>query len=404
MREKNFNQEITMSHEMTRKEFLKTIGLGGSALFCVSKVFCTWAMADEKIKSIKGKIFKNDAPSKPWKWSIEAFHYETEDKNVRCQMCPHQCYLSPGDRGVCRARVNIGGKLYSLSYGDPCTINIDPIEKKPLFHFYPGSSIYSLATAGCNLRCLNCQNWEISQQRPEDLEHKDLFPADVVKAVKKGGYNFIAYTYAEPTTFYEYMHDTAKLGKEAGLKNVLISAGYINEMPLLDLTKFIDGANINLKSFDDRIYQSLNGATLEPVLNTFKTLHGEGVWFEMTTLVVPTYIEDKDMIKRMCAWILKELGPDYPLHFIRFFPQYKLTRLPPTPVAILEAFREIAIKEGIHYVYVGNVPGHEGENTYCHNCKKLLIERNGYILKQVNMENGKCKFCGTSIPGRWDNS
>jgi pyruvate formate lyase activating enzyme len=386
---------------MTRKEFLKTIGLGTCAFYCASRGFCTWALAGDKSKSIKGEIFKNDAPSKPWKWSIEAFHYETEGRNVRCQLCPHGCYLSPGDRSVCRARVNIKGKLYSLSYGDPCSINVDPIEKKPLFHFYPGTSIYSLAAAGCNFRCLNCQNWEISQRRPEDLEHEDLFPADVITEVKKRGLNLIAYTYSEPTSFYEYMHDTAKLGKETGFKSVLISNGYINEMPLLELTRYIDGANINLKSFEDRIYQELNGGTLEPVLNTFRTLHAEGVWFEMTTLVVPTYIEDKEMIKRMCAWILKELGPDYPLHIIRFYPQYKLTRLPPTPVATLEGFRDIAMKEGIHYVYIGNVPGHEGENTCCHNCKKILIERNGYVLKQVNIENGKCKFCGTTIPGRW---
>jgi pyruvate formate lyase activating enzyme len=393
-----------MSHNMTRKEFLKTMGLGACALYCAGRGLCSFALAGEKTKSIKGTIFKDDAPSKPWKWSIEAFHYETEGKNVRCQLCPHECLLSPGDRSVCRSRVNIKGKLYSLSYGDPCSINVDPIEKKPLFHFYPGTSVYSLAAAGCNFRCLNCQNWEISQRRPEDLEHEDLFPADVIKEVKKRGLNLIAYTYSEPTSFYEYMYDTAKLGKEAGIKSVVISNGYINEMPLLELARYIDGANINLKSFEDRIYQTLNGGTLEPVLNTFKTLHGEGVWFEMTTLVVPTYIEDRDMIKRMCGWILKELGPDYPLHIIRFYPQYKLTRLPPTPVATLEAFRDIAMKEGIHYVYVGNVPGNEGENTYCHSCKKILIERNGYVLKQVNLENGKCRFCGTSIPGRWAKS
>ena len=390
-----------MSNTMTRKEFLKTLGLGASALFCAGMGYCPWVMAGDKGESIKGTIFKNDAPSKPWKWSIEAFHYETEGNNVRCQLCPNLCFLSPGDRSVCRSRVNIGGKLYSLSYGDPCSINVDPIEKKPLFHFYPGASIFSFAAAGCNFRCLNCQNWEISQKRPEDLDHADLFPADAIKEVKKGGCNLIAYTYSEPTSFYEYMYDTARLGKEAGFKSVLISNGYINEMPLVELSRYIEGANINLKSFDDRIYQALNGGTLEPVLKTFRTLHEEGVWFEMTTLVVPAYIDDKDMIKRMCAWILKDLGPDYPLHFIRFHPDYKLTRLPSTPIATLEAFREIAMKEGIRYVYVGNVPGHEGENTYCHNCKKTLIERNGYVLKQVNLENGRCKFCGTSIPGRW---
>ncbi|MBN1626919.1 MAG: AmmeMemoRadiSam system radical SAM enzyme [Deltaproteobacteria bacterium] len=390
-----------MSQNMTRKEFLKTLGLGACALYCANRGFCPLVSANEKAESIKGEIFKNDAPSKPGKWSIEAFHYETEGKDVRCQLCPHECYLTPGDRGVCRSRANIKGKLYSLSYGNPCAVNVDPIEKKPLFHFYPGTSVFSLAVAGCNFRCLNCQNWEISQRRPEDLEHYDLFPEDVIKLMKKGGYKLIAYTYSEPTSFYEYMYDTAKLAKESGFKSLWISNGYINEMPLVELARYIDGANINLKSFEDGIYQKLNGGTLEPVLNTFRTLHEEGVWFEITTLVVPTYLDDRDMIKRMCAWILKDLGPDYPLHFIRFHPEYKLTRLPSTPIETLEEFRNIAMKEGIHYVYVGNVPGHEGESTYCHNCKKILIERNGYVLKQVNIENGKCKFCGTAIPGRW---
>lgn len=390
-----------MSRLMTRKDFLKSVGLAACAVLCADRAYCFWPLKSDFDKSVKGDIFKGDAPSKPWKWSVEAFHYETEGKNVRCQLCPHQCYLSPGDRSVCRARVNIGGKLYSLSYGDPCSVHIDPIEKKPLFHFYPGSSVFSLAVAGCNFRCLNCQNWEISQRRPEDLEHAELFPEGVISQLKKRGLDLIAYTYSEPTSFYEYMYDTARLGKEAGFKSVMISNGYINETPLLELARYVDGANINLKSFDDGIYRSLNGGTLEPVLNTFKLLHEEGVWFEMTTLVVPTYIEDRDMIKRMCAWILKELGPDYPLHIIRFFPQYKLDRLPPTPIGTLDEFRGIAIKEGIHYVYVGNVPGHDGEHTYCHNCKKLLIERNGYRLTLVNIEHGKCKFCGTSIPGRW---
>jgi pyruvate formate lyase activating enzyme len=391
-----------MSRLMTRKEFLKSVGLGACAVLCSDRAYCFWPLRSDFDKGAKGDIFKGDAPSKPWRWSIEAFHYETEGKNVRCQLCPHQCRLSPGDRGICRARVNIDGTLYSLSYGDPCSINIDPIEKKPLFHFYPGSSIFSLAAAGCNFRCLNCQNWEISQRRPEDLQHAELFPEGVISQLKRRGLNLIAYTYSEPISFYEYMYDTARLGKEAGFKSVMISNGYINETPLLELARYIDGANINLKSFDDNIYRSLNGGTLEPILNTFKTLHEEGVWFEMTTLVVPTYIEDKDMIKRMCGWILRELGPDYPLHFIRFFPQYKLDRLPPTPIATLEVFKDIAVKEGIHYVYIGNVPGHQGENTYCHNCKKLLIQRNGYLLTQINIEHGKCKFCGTSIPGRWE--
>jgi len=389
-----------MSHLITRKEFLKSLGMGAVALVCPQPVLALWSAID-KTKSIKGHIFKGDAPAKPWRWSIEGFHYSSNGKDVQCGICPNRCYLEPGDRSICRSKVNIKGKLYSLTYGNPCSVNIDPIEKKPLNHFFPKTTIFSIATTGCNFRCLNCQNWEISQRRPEDVRHDELFPQDVVREAVKRKVPSIAYTYSEAITYYEYMYDTAREARAKGLKNVLISNGYINNSPLLELTPFLDGANINLKSFDDRIYQALNGGTLQPVLDTFKTLHRQGVWFEMTTLVVPTYIEDQEMIKRMCGWILKELGPDYPLHFTRFSPMYKLTRLPPTPVKLLENFRDLAIKEGIHYVYIGNVPGHSGGHTYCHNCRKLIVERQGYLIRQFNMKDGHCGFCGTPIPGRW---
>jgi pyruvate formate lyase activating enzyme len=390
-----------MDKGITRKEFLKSVGLGASALVCVGTGYGFLGKKDKGLKSVKGHIFKNDAPKKPWKWSVEGFHYATDGTTVQCQICPNRCLLEPGDRSICRSKVNIGGKLYSLTYGNPCSIHVDPIEKKPLNHFYPRSMILSIATTGCNFRCLNCQNWEISQMKPEEVRHYELFPEDVVSEANKRKTPSIAYTYSEPITYYEYMYDTAKLAREVGLKNVLVSNGYINRDPLIRLCKYLDGANVNLKSFDDRIYRSLNGGRLEPVLNTFKTLHTAGVWFEMTTLVVPAYVDEPEMIKRMCGWILKELGPDYPLHFLRFFPHYKLTRLPATPIATLEAFREVALKEGIRYVYLGNVPGHEGTHTYCHNCHRILIERKGYFIPQYNLENGRCKFCGTSIPGRW---
>lgn len=378
------------------------MGIGASALLCSSQADGFFSKRERTTKSIKGHIFKNDAPPEPWKWSIEAFHYASDGTTVQCQVCPNRCILSPGDRSICRSRVNIDGKLYSLAYGNPSSIHVDPIEKKPLFHFYPGTPIFSIATAGCNFRCLNCQNWEISQRKPEEVHFTELFPTNVVEAAKKNEAPSIAYTYSEAITFYEYMYDTAKFAREASLKNVLVSNGYINKGPLLKLARYLDGANIDFKSLDNRIYQYLNGGTLQPVLNTFKTLHGEGVWFEIATLVVPTYVDDPEMVKKMCGWILKELGPDYPLHFLRFFPQYKLTRLPPTPVKILEQFRDLALKEGIRYVYLGNVPGHEGCYTYCHNCRKILIERRGYALSKFNIENGLCKFCKTSIPGRWE--
>ena len=390
-----------MPKMITRKEFLKSGTLGVSALLCAGTGYGFLGKKSIETEGIKGKIFKNDAPKRPWKWSIEGFHYATDGKVVQCQVCPNRCVLNPGDRSICRSKVNIGGKLYSLAYGNPCAIHVDPIEKKPLNHFHPRSRILSIATTGCNFRCLNCQNWEISQKKPGEVEHLELFPEGVVREAEKRKISSIAYTYSEPITFYEYMYDTAKLAREAGIRNVLVSNGYINRKPLLDLCKYLDGANVNLKSFDNNIYHSLNGGSLQPVLNTFKTLHREDVWFEMTTLVVPTYVDKPEMIKRMCGWILKELGPDYPLHFLRFFPQYKLKRLPPTPIATLESLRKLALKEGLRYVYLGNVPGHEGTQTYCHICRKVVIKRNGYLIEELNVKNLQCKFCGTPIPGRW---
>jgi len=386
---------------MTRKEFLKSVGIGVPALFCASQGYAFLTNNEKTGKSIRGHVFKNDAPVKPWKWSVEAFHYSSDGTNVQCETCPNECYLEPGDRSICRSKVNIGGKLYSLTYGNPVSVHNDPIEKKPFSHFYPGTWVLSIATTGCNFRCLNCQNWEISQKRPEDLKFQELFPSDVVKVAQNNKVPSIAYTYSEPTAYYEYVLDTAKIAKSNGIKNAYVSNGYINKKPLIELAKHLDAARIDLKSFDDRIYQCLNGGTLEPVLNTLKTLHHEGVWLEIINLVIPTYVDDPEMVKRMCAWILKELGPDYPLHFTRFSPLYKLNRLPPTPVKTLEQFRNIALKEGIHYVYIGNVPGHPGTHTYCHNCGKIIIKRLGYKILEMNINNGRCKFCNTPIPGRW---
>lgn len=384
---------------MTRKEFLRTVGLVVPGLFCSGPLLASGRSPCER--SIEGKVFRGDGPAAPWKWSVEAFDYSSDGRTVECGLCPNQCILEPGDRSVCRSRVNIGGKLWSLVYGNPCAVHVDPIEKKPLNHFFPGTAVFSIASTGCNLRCLNCHNWEISQKRPEDVRHGEMFPDEVVREAVRRRTPSIAYTYSEPVTFYEYMFDTARLAREAGICNVLVSNGYINREPLLRLAGFLDGANINLKSFEDRIYRCLNGGRLAPVLRTLKTLHEHGVWLEITTLVVPTYVDDPDMIRRMCGWILEELGPDYPLHFTRFQPHYRLTRLPPTPVAVLEQFRAIARSEGIHHVYVGNVPGHQGGHTYCHECGRTLVERSGYILGTLEIKDGRCGFCGAAIPGRW---
>ncbi|HOP46570.1 MAG TPA: AmmeMemoRadiSam system radical SAM enzyme [Desulfobacteraceae bacterium] len=359
--------------------------------------------SDAEKEDIGGRVFKGDAPEKPWKWSHEGFLYEKlKNDRVICGICPNRCILSPGDRSVCRSKVNIGGKLYSLTYGNPCAVNVDPIEKKPLFHFKPRSRAFSIATTGCNFRCLNCQNWEISQVRPEDVRYSKLFPEEAIEAAKNAKADSIAYTYSEPITFFEYMIDTARLARKNGINNLLISNGYINRKPFLELCKVLDGANVNLKSFSDDIYRKLNGGRLKPVLETFRTMHEKGIHFEITNLVVPGYVDDQEMVKSMCGWILENLGPDHPLHFLRFFPRYKLNRLPPTPVSTLTRFRELAISEGIRYVYVGNVPDHEGNNTYCHNCHKMLVERKGYFIPVYNLVGNRCKFCNTVIPGIWD--
>jgi len=351
---------------------------------------------------ISGRVFKGDAPAKLWKWSHEGFFYtKLKENRVACGICPNRCVLAPGDLSVCRSKVNMDGTLYSLAYGNPCSVHVDPIEKKPLFHFKPKSRAFSIATTGCNFRCLNCQNWEISQVRPWQVRHYELFPRDVVIKAQSAGAKSIAYTYSEPTTFFEYMIDIARIAREKGIYNLWISNGYINRKPLLELCKVLDAANVNLKAYSDVVYRKLNGGRLQPVLNTFTTLHEQGVHFEVTNLLVPGYVDDADMAKRMCEWILKNLGPDYPLHFLRFFPKYKLDRLAPTPISTLTRFRELAMHEGIRYVYVGNVPGHEGNNTYCHNCRKLLVERKGYLIPTYNLVGNRCKFCNSVIAGVW---
>ena len=376
--------------------------MGLISLLMATEAHCFWPKDNKrKAADIRGHVFKGDAPKSLWKWSIEGFYYTTNGNDVQCMVCPNRCYLTPGDRSVCRSKVNIGGKLYSLAYGNPCAVNIDPIEKKPLNHFYPATWILSIATTGCNFRCLNCQNWEISQRKPEELNHYDLFPADVVRIAKEKHIPSIAYTYSEATTYFEYMYDTARIARNKGIKNVWVSNGFINKKPLEDLTHYLDAARIDLKSFDDDTYRCLNGGRLQPVLNTLKLLHKKGIWLEIITLVVPEYVDNPEMIKRMCGWIVQELGPDYPLHFTRFSPMYRLNRLPATPVKTLEVLRDIALKEGIHYVYLGNVPGHDACNTYCHNCNKMLIKRQGYRIAEFNIVNGRCKFCKIPIPGRW---
>jgi len=390
-----------------RRRFLKYGALSLAAAACPAPARAFWPGAGQSPETsgaadIRGTIFKNDAPESLWKWSKKGFSFERlPDGKVACGVCPNRCVLAPGDRSVCRSKVNLGGTLYTLAYGNPCAVNVDPIEKKPLFHYKPRTKTFTIATTGCSFRCLNCQNWEISQAKPHEVRHRELFPPAVVDAAIKSGSASVAYSYSEATTYFEYMIDTARLARQAGLSNLWISNGFINRAPLLELCKVLGAANVNLKSYSDDIYRKLNGGLLQPVLNTFTTLHEQGIHFEMTNLVVPGYVDDPEMVKRMCGWILATLGPDHPLHFLRFFPLYKLDRLAPTPLSTLEQFRKLAMAEGIRYVYIGNIPNHEGANTWCHNCRKLLVERRGYAIPTFEIKDNACGYCGTRIPGVW---
>jgi pyruvate formate lyase activating enzyme len=290
---------------------------------------------------------------------------------------------------------------YSLVWGNPCAVHLDPIEKKPFFHVLPSSRAYSVATAGCNLQCKFCQNWEISQATPEDLLNHDMPPETIVEQAIQSGARSIAYTYVEPTVFYEYMVDVARLARKAGLLNVYHSNAFINPIPLRELCDLLDAANFDLKGFSEEYYRSMCSGQLAPVLESLKICRGEGVHIELTNLVVPTRNEDETTIRRMCRWITKELGADTPLHFSRFYPLYKLRNLPPTPVSTLERARAAAREEGLNYVYIGNVPAHEGEHTFCPRCGGLVIQRIGFMVGEVRMKEGACTACGHRIPGIW---
>lgn len=368
---------------MNKRQFLKTTLFGAGAIACAGSSGATLTMGGDK-------------------WTKEAMFYRVTPRGIRCQICPNECDIVEGEAGDCRNRVNRNGKLYSIAYGNPCAVHVDPIEKKPLLHFLPGSKSFSVATAGCNLACLNCQNWTISQRSPEETQNEDLLPVRLVEVCKREQCESIAYTYSEPITFYEYTYDSSVLARQEGIKNVMVTAGYINREPLLKLCKVIDAANVDLKSFSDDIYLKLNGGKLQPVLDTLKTMKDEGVWLEITNLVVPSWTDDPDMIKRMCEWLVKNGFEDTPLHFSRFHPMYKLTQLPPTPVNILKSARETAFSEGLKFVYIGNVPEIGAENTLCPGCRRTVVERRGYRILQNQLTDGKCNFCGTTVAGVWN--
>ena len=320
---------------------------------------------------------------------------------VRCLLCANGCAIVNGQRGKCRTRMNVKGELKSLVYGRPVSIHIDPIEKKPLYNYLPGSAAYSLATAGCPLRCKFCQNWEISQASPEDHQVSFTSPAKIVYAADANKAPVIAFTYNEPTVFTEYLTDISRDAKKQGIRCVMISCGFMNEAPLAEMCNVLDAIKIDLKGYSEDFYRTACGAELRPVLRSIKQIAKSRVHLEIVNLVVPTLNDSDKMMRGLIDWILGEVGPDVPVHFTRFHPDYQLLNLPPTPVATLERAYGMAMSKGMHFPYVGNVPSHPGNHTYCPNCKKIVIERQGFFVTVMNLKDGHCKFCGRKIAGVW---
>ncbi len=336
---------------------------------------------------------------------MEAYLYEPlDDGKVKCNLCAHRCVIKPGRRGLCNVRENQAGVLNTLVYGRVIASHIDPIEKKPLFHFLPGSRSYSIATVGCNLRCRFCQNADIAQlptNRPGVIIGDTCTPEEIVDAAESAGCQSISYTYTEPTVFFEFAHDTAKIAHARGIRNVFVTNGYMTAEALNMIQPYLDGANVDLKAFTQSYYKDLCGAKLKPVQETLKFMIALGIFVEVTTLIVPGLNDDRHELESLAQFIKNDLGPETPWHISRFHPTYELTDRSSTPVKTLEMAREIGLKTGLKYVYTGNVPGDSGESTFCYDCGQMVIERWGFQVRKLRMENGRCTQCDTAIDGVW---
>jgi len=379
---------------LTRRQFLK---LGAGCVLGAGAVGGAIRLA----ASARSRSARGSEPAARG-WVRRAQYYrKLEKQRVSCLLCPKECQVGPAERGFCGVRENRDGEYYTLVHGRAASVGVDPIEKKPFFHVLPGSPIFSFATAGCNLACKNCQNWELSQSRPEQVPAVDLPPAKLVEAAQKQGCSLIAGTYSEPTVFVEYMLAVAKEGKKRGLRSTIVTAGYISRQPMVDLCRELAAVKVDLKSMREAFYRSNCAGELKPVLDAIELIQKQSIWLEVVYLVIPTLNDSEREVRDLARWMRTHVGPDVPLHFSRFYPQYRLKNLPPTPYETLSRCHQIARGEGLRYVYVGNVPGHPGESTYCPKCSKLLIQRQGYHVGALNLKQGRCKFCNQAIAGLW---
>ncbi len=380
---------------MNRKEFLKlgacslcSLGLAAPAGSIAAQ---SLAPSDEALTARRGFMNPREAS---WFQNIDG-------SRIRCGLCPNDCLLEKGQRSLCRVRENREGKGYTLAYGNPALIQEDPVERKPFFHVLPGSRALSVSTAGCNLECRFCEVWDMALVKPEEVHAYDMPPRAVVNHARTSGLAAVSFAFGEPVIFYEYMADTARLSKEEGLINMVHTAGYIRPEPLKELCSLMDAANVDLKSFEPEFYRDVVGGEIKHVLDCLKTIRENKVHLEITSIVIPTLNDDPKLISRMCKWIVRELGPDVPLHLARFYPLYRLSGLPRTPVSTLDRARETALEAGLEFVYVARVTGHEGENTFCPDCREKIIHRVGFIIDEMHLNDGSCRFCGRKIPGIW---
>jgi len=397
--------------DLPRRAFLEGLGLWGAGTFLLSpplRAAAEGAYLAELLKAAPPARFW--APAGSPSLSCASCHEKVpageEQKGhrrrpVKCLLCAHACVIEEGGRGRCRVRANVRGELRSLVYGRPVALHVDPIEKKPFYHFLPGSQAFSLGTAGCPLACRFCQNWEISQASPEDLPADYLPPSALAERARQVGTPVIAFTYNEPTVFAEYLLDAAREARKRNLRAVLVSCGFMQEAPLQEMIEVLGAIKVDLKGFSPEFYRKVSRADLEPVLRTIRTVARAGRHLEIVNLVVPTLNDAPALLDNLCRWVAGEIGPDVPVHFTRFHPDFQLLNLPPTPVATLERARETALKHGLRYPYVGNVPGHPGNHTYCPSCGKAVIERQGFFVTANHLQAGACAFCGKPVAGVW---
>ena len=329
-------------------------------------------------------------------------YHPMEEGRVQCYLCNHRCTISPSKRGICGVRENRESKLYSLVYGRAISMNVDPVEKKPIFHLFPGSTSFSIATVGCNFHCLQCQNHEISQIPADDkrIEGSVVPPSKIVSSAKEYRCQSISYTYTEPTIYFEYAYETAALASQEGIKNIFVTNGYMTEEALKTVQPYLDAANVDLKSFQEKFYKEICGAKLKPVLENLQLMRQLGIWVEITTLVIPT-LNDSDKEFEEIAQFILSLGPEVPWHISAFYPTYQMTHLPRTPASKLLRAREIGLKAGLQYVYCGNIPGMGGEDTFCPQCGQRVVERVGFQVVRYDIIKGECRHCHRKIDGIW---